>query len=124
MLELEPLRIPSGWMIGINSLYTDLASGEDLFPGAAVFCAWNHGRRFRIDIDWLPEWDPDGRFILTVAYQPWPRTDRGRRRKDAPFEFNADEEMVHRSETRSYRELLSRLDHWMDRCSTWTREGN
>lgn len=50
-LELEPLRIPSGWMIGINSLYAHLASlGMDL--GSSMFLAWNTGRRFKIEIDY------------------------------------------------------------------------
>jgi hypothetical protein len=110
-------------MIGINSLYVGL-DDPDMVLGSSVFLAWNKGRRFKIEIDWLPERDPNGRFVLTVGYQPWPRNERGRRRQDVPFEFGEDEEVVGVVETRSYTELLSELERWMDRCTTWCREGH
>ena len=123
-VRLEPLRIPSGWMIGINSLDDDLHSETGGICGTVLFLAWNEGRRFKIEIGCEPELDPNGSFLMTVVYQPWPRTDRGRRRKDLPFEFDENVQTVHTFETRSYRGLLTELEQWIERCTMWTREGN
>ncbi len=111
-------------MIGINSLNDDMDSEAGGICGTTLFLAWNNGRRFKIEVGCEPELDPNGSFLLTVLYQPWPRTDRGRRRKDLPFEFDENEETVHTLETRSYHELLSDLERWIARCTVWTREGN
>lgn len=123
MLTLAPLRVPSGWMIEINGLYEGLEQDN---PSVALvmFSARHEGRRFRIQVDALPERDHDGGVVLVVYYQPWPRTDRGRRRRDVPFAFGPDEETVEIFRTRSYGELLDRLHYWLDRCAVWCREGN
>lgn len=122
--ELQPLRIPAGWLIGWNQL--DIGMDADLADvgGSSVFNATNEGRRFNIDIEFRPEFDPEGAFHLTVIYQPWPRTGRGRRREDVPFAFDGDAETVHQFETRSYPDLVAELEHWIARCSLWQREGN
>lgn len=122
-LELQPLRIPSGWTIAWNELHVGLTEGLGGVGGSSLFNAMNVGRRFNIDIAIRPKFDPDGAFHLTVTYQPWPRTERGRRRKDAPFAFDADAEVVHAWETRSYPALVGELEHWIARCTVWTREG-
>lgn len=123
MLRLAPLRIPSGWMIGVNGLYEGI-DAPDLPVSSVLFAAWNEGRRFRIDIEWRPDRDYGERFVLTVFYQPWARNERGRRRKDAPFEFDMNEEVVGTLKTASYSEILSNVEDWLDRCSLWCREGN
>lgn len=121
---LQPLRIPAGWKIGWNTL--DVSLNDDLsgVGGSSVFNATNVGRRFNIDVAFRPEFDPEGAFHLVVAYQPWPRTEGGRRRKDAPFAFDTDMEEVHAFETRSYAELIAHLEHWIARCTVWEREGH
>lgn len=111
-------------MIGINSLDDDLHGETGGICGTTLFLAWNDGRRFKIEVGCEPELDPTGSFLMTVIYQPWPRTDRGRRRKDLPFEFDENAETVHTLQTRSYRELLTELEQWIERCTMWTREGN
>jgi hypothetical protein len=121
-LELQPLRIPAGWTIGWNALRSGMDA--DLAEvGSSVFHATNAGRRFNIDIEFNPEFDRDGAFHLTVMYQPWPRSERGRRLKDAPFAFGADAEVVHAFETKSYAALIGELEHWIARCTVWDREG-
>lgn len=123
MLQLVRLRIPSGWMIGINGLYEGI-DAPDLPVSSVLFAAWNEGRRFRIDVEWRPGMIPAERFLLTVCYQPWPRDERGRRRKNVPFAFDMNEETVGTSKTESYSELLVQVEDWLDRCTGWCREGN
>ena len=121
---LPRLRIPGGWTVGWNALDASMESDLSGIGGSSVFNATHPGSRFNIDVEFRPEFDPEGAFHLTVIYQPWPRTDRGRRRKDVPFAFDGAAEEVHRFETRSYAELLENLEHWIARCTVWTREGN
>ncbi|HYE46193.1 MAG TPA: hypothetical protein VEA44_10520 [Caulobacter sp.] len=121
---LQPLRIPSGWTIGWNTL--DVAMEQDLsgIGGSSQFNATNEGRRFNIDVEFLPEFDPQGAFHITVTYQPWPRSGKGRRLKSVPFAFDINAEVVHTFETRSYPELVRELEHWIARCSVWAKEQN
>lgn len=121
-LDLPPLRIPGGWTIGLNTLDAGMAGSFDGVGGSSLFNATHAGRRFNIDIAFRPEFDPDGAFHLEVTYQPWPRTERGRRRKDLPFAFGADAQIVHTFETRSWPDLIAELEHWIARCTVWTIE--
>lgn len=123
-LELQPLRIPTGWTIGWNQLDVSMRTDRGGIGGSSVFTATHVGTRFNIDIEFRPEFDPEGAFQLTVTYQPWPRTERGRRRQDVPFAFGVDRQIVHEFETRSYADLVAELEHWIARCTVWTREGN
>ena len=123
-LGLPRLRIPAGWKVGWNTLDASMETDLSGIGGSSVFNATHQGSRFNIDVEFRPEFDPAGFFHVIVTYQPWPRTERGRRRKDVPFAFDGDAEEVHRFETRSYTELLEHLEHWIARCTVWTREGN
>ena len=123
-LELPPLRIPAGWTIGWNTLDAGMAVSLDGIGGSSVFSATHVERRFNIDIAFRPEFDPDGAFHLEVTYQPWPRSGQGRRRKDVPLAFGIDAQMVHEFETRSWPALIAELEHWIARCTVWTREGS
>lgn len=122
-LSLQPLRIPAGWVIGWNTLSTDLADPGAAPGGSSLFNATNAGRRFNIDVEYRPEFDPAGAFHLTVLYQPWLRTERGRRLTSAPFALTGEAETVHGFETRAYPALVQALEHWIARCSVWEREG-
>lgn len=122
--DMQPLRIPAGWLIGWNQLEVGMATDLAGVGGSSVFHATNEGRRFNIDVEFRPEFDPEGSFHLTVIHQPWPRTGRGRRRHDAPFAFTIDAETVHTFETRSYPDLIAELEHWIARCTVWEREGH
>ncbi|CAN5455888.1 hypothetical protein BH10PSE14_BH10PSE14_30820 [soil metagenome] len=123
-LDLQPLRIPAGWAIGWNTLYATSRTERGEFGGSSLFNATNAGRRFCIDVAFRPEFDPDGRFHLTVEYQPWPRTARGGRRTDMNLRFDGDAETVHAFDTASFPELVDQLEAWIARCSAWAREGN
>ena len=123
-LELQPLRIPAGWSVGWNTLSTTSKVEDGDFGGSCVFNAVNRGRRFCIDVEFRPEFDPSGQFYLTVTYQPWSRTERGRRKDDEPVQFDGNAEIVHTAETRMYSELVSELETWIARCTTWVREGH
>jgi len=122
--ELQPLRIPAGWRVGWNELRATMADDLSGIGGSSLFSATNEGRRFNIDIEFRPEFDPDGAFHLLVQYQPWQRTEHGRRRTEMPFAFNADAQEVHRSHTRNYAELIERLEYWIARCTVWALEEN
>lgn len=123
--RLQPLRVPSGWTIDWNMLMEIDPSPENAewFCGSTLFSATNAYRRFWIDVEWRPEFDPDGTYRLRVEYAPWERNERGRRRKDAPLHFR-DSEIVHSFETRSRGELVHELEEWLARCTTWVREGS
>lgn len=117
-LDLQPLRIPAGWMVAWNTLYASSRGDRGEFGGSSLFHAINHGRRFAIDVTFEPEFDPTGSFHLNVIYQPWSRTDRGRRRTDAPFAFDANAQNVHAFETASLTDLVQELETWLGRCTT------
>ena len=121
---LQPLRIPAGWRVGWNTLYATSSVANGDFGGSSLFYAENPARRFAIDVEFRPEFDPDGHFHLIVVHQPWPRTERGRRRKETEFRFDMQAETVHTFETRDYAELVEQLEAWIARCSVWVREGN
>jgi hypothetical protein len=121
---LQPLRIPGGWTIGWNTLYATSRAENGDFGGSSLFTATNPGRRFIVDVAFSPEFSPSGKFHLVVNYQPWPRTERGKRRQDLPFRFDHAAVEVHRFETSSYPGLVHELEVWLARCSGWVREGN
>lgn len=121
-LELQPLRIPSGWTIGWNTLYASSSVEKGDFGGSSVFNATNPGRRFNIDVAFEPEFDPAGEFHLRVLYQPWRRTERGRRKGEAEFRIDSDAETIHSFATSSYSTLVAELERWIARCSVWARE--
>ena len=122
--ELQPLRLPAGWAVGWNELFVGMDADLGEVGGSSVFNATNEGRRFNIDIEFRPEFDPEGAFHMTVRYQPWPRTERGGRRHDVPFAFGIEARTVHTFDTRSYPELVAELERWIARCTHWTPEGH
>ncbi|NJC41732.1 hypothetical protein GGQ87_001990 [Brevundimonas alba] len=121
--ELPALRIPSGWRIEWNSLRSSMEGDLATIGGSTIYNATNVGTRFNIDVTFEPEFDPEGSFFLRVAYAPWPRSERGRRMKEQPLSF-LDAVVVHSFHTRSYAALVAELEHWIARCTVWTREGS
>ena len=72
-LEMQPLRIPSGWMIGMNQLSVGMDVMPDAPPGwtgyrSMVFNATNEGRRFNIEIE--VEAGPRGASISPSPMRP------------------------------------------------------
>ncbi len=124
MRGLPPLRIPSGWMININDLDLNAkVEGGDVV-GTMLFLATNESRRFTIEVNFRPEFDPNGAYIMDVDYWPWPRTEKGRRRNNVAFASLTEAKRVHTFETRSVTKLAELLQHWIARCSVWTIEGH
>jgi hypothetical protein len=123
-LGFQPLRIPSGWCIEWNALYASHSIEAGDFGGSTVFSATNRGMRFNVDVAFRPEFDPNGHFELTVTYQPWPRNERGRRRRDIAFAFDANAKIVHSSQIQSFAALVEQLEIWIARCSVWVKEGH
>lgn len=121
---MQALRIPSGWMIGLNDLRAGMAVETDGPPGlvSTLFNATHAGRRFNIDVE--VQAGAGGAFRLTVTYAPWPRDSRGRRIQDQPLSFGGDAEVVHAVTTEAYDALIAQLEHWIARCTLWAREGN
>lgn len=124
MRGLPALRIPAGWNISWNNINVNWKREQGGLGGSSLYYAVNQGTRFIIDVMFRPEFDPNGVFLLQVIYVPWPRTEKGRRRKDVPFAEAENSEVVHEFETRSMDEMVEQLQHWIARCSIWMREGN
>jgi hypothetical protein len=124
--ELQPLRVPGGWAVELNELSVWMEAGAPAgkVGGSTLFLATNTVRRFNIDVAFVPEFDPQGLFRLVVRYQPWPRTERGRRRKDLPFAFDENLRTVHEFETKSCTALVAELERWIARCTVSVPEGN
>lgn len=122
---LPPLRIPGGWTVAMNDLCEGVEAGPAVpGPPSPLFLAWHEGRRFRLEVALDGEAPEGPTFILTVTYQPWPRTERGRRRHDVPFAFDDAAETVETCRTRDYPDLIAALEHRIARCTHWVREGN
>ena len=119
----QPLRIPPGWTIGWNTFYEVDPSEETKgwFGGSSLFYAVNKGRRFMIDVEWRPEFDPSGNFRMSVHYVPYPRTEKGRRAKEEEFSARGAQ-LQHLFETRLRSELVRELEAWLERCTTWVIE--
>lgn len=122
--ELQPLRIPSGWLIGWNGLYAASSAQAEGYDGDPIFNATHQGRRFNIDVARSCQSPGKEGFRLTVTYQPWPRDDRGRRDRTAPFAFGQGAEIVHEFMSQSADALVAELEQWIARCSMWEREPN
>lgn len=108
----QPLRIPPGWRIDWNTLFevdpTEDTARAGFFGGSSLFAASNEHLRLSVDLEWRPEDDPAGEYLLSVMYVPWERTENGRRRKGELNYRNA--RLVHSFRTRVRAELVTELE--------------
>jgi hypothetical protein len=78
---LQPLRVPAGWRIDWNTLAeidpSETAVRDGWFGGSSLFLAIHDSRRTLIDLEWRPEDDPNGEYVLKVLHAPWERTPGG-----------------------------------------------
>lgn len=85
---LQPLRIPARWRVEWNTWFELEPTAENVqagyFGGSSLLMATDEPGRLYLDLEWRPEDDPAGEFVLTVHYAPWLRTEGGRRRKGVP----------------------------------------
>lgn len=69
-MNLQPLKIPSGWNIEWN-LLTETDPTEDTiheFTGSSLLLISSHTRLKAIDVSWRPEGDINGAYQLQVIY--------------------------------------------------------
>ena len=68
MSDLQPLRITSGWTIEWNTFMEKDPHPDDMldFSGSSLLHAFNQSSKRAINLEWRPEEDPDGEFILRV----------------------------------------------------------
>jgi hypothetical protein len=119
---LQPLRVPAGWRVGWNTLF-ELDPTEDnirrgYFGGSSLFSAIDEQSRLCIDLEWRPEDDPGGEYLLKVEYAPWERTEKGRRRKDLPLDFRSAK-VVYEFRTRERTTLVRELEAALNRRPEW-----
>ena len=121
-VRVQPLRIPSGWCIGWNTLFeldpTKANIQAGYFGGSTKFYAVNETLRLRVDVAWIPEDDPYGNYYLCVEYAQWERNDKGRRIKNREVNFS-NSRIVHEFETRDRHELVSELEDALVAKSEW-----
>jgi len=68
MIDLQPLRVASGWTIKWNTFMNTDPLPEDMtaFSGSSLLHAYNRNSLRAIDLEWTPEEDFDGEFYLRV----------------------------------------------------------
>ena len=90
---LQPLRISPGWRVVWNTWFELEPTAENIragyFGGSSLLMATHEDHRLYLGLEWRPEDDPAGEFVLTVHYTPWLRTESGRRRKGVPLDRSA-----------------------------------
>lgn len=68
MLDLQPLRVISGWTIEWNTFMESDPDSDDMsdFSGSSLLYAFNSHSKRAIDLAWRPEEDFNGEFLLQV----------------------------------------------------------
>lgn len=68
MINFQPLRITSGWTIEWNTFMKTDPHPDDMtdFSGSSLLHAYNRNMKRAINLEWRPEEDYDGEFILRV----------------------------------------------------------
>lgn len=100
--KLQPLRIPAGWQIGWNTFYA-MEVPADGFAGDSLVYLTRHDGRLVIDVEWRPEFDPNGYFNYYVQRQPL--------RSDETF----DDERLDSGQSRDRDEVVAWLNTWLAR---------
>ncbi|WP_203292471.1 hypothetical protein [Luteirhabdus pelagi] len=67
-MKLQPLRIEAGWRVKYNQFYEvdPVAGFEDYFDGSSLLMLENASRLKLIDVDWKPEGDLNGHYVVKV----------------------------------------------------------
>lgn len=74
--NLQPLRIPAGWLVTWNSFHEEDPAEANLiaFEGGSLFAADHRGAEVAIDMEWSPKNLEHGRFV--VSYVKYARYDK------------------------------------------------
>jgi hypothetical protein len=112
-VPFQPLRIPPGWRVNWNTFF-ELDPTEDnvragFFGGSSLFAASNDHLRLAVDLEWRPEDDPAGQYLLWVLNVPWTRTENGRRRKGTPINWR-DARTVYEFRAKTRAEIVTELE--------------
>ena len=122
---LQPLRIPAGWLVTWHTLFEVDPTEENVlrgyFSGSSLFSAIHEHCRLRIDVEWRPEEDAAGEYRLKVESAPWKRTDKGRRRRGLPLDFQ-EARVVHQFRTRNRAELVRELEAMLATQREWVEQ--
>ncbi len=102
--QLQPLRIPAGWTLGWNT-FQAIEIPPDGFAGSSLLYLLRHDRRLVVDVEWRPEFDPNGHYHYYVQRNPL--------RTDEPSDLNDD--VLDSSESRSRDDVVRWLDTWLAR---------
>jgi hypothetical protein len=109
--KLQALRIPSGWHISSNMFFEIDPTEEniDWFYSGSLFCATNNCCKRTIDLEYQPEDDPTGEFILSfLEITGWTQASRRKRRP----EYQIIEEFSSRSRI----EIVEKIEQFMNRA--------
>ena len=110
-IELQPLRVYGGWTIDWNTFYeVDPVEGrERFFMGSSLLLLTNLHRKKIIDLEWRPEMDLNGHFILIVSSYVEVFNER-------TLEFDkefVEDNTIPSYKTRSREEVVDKLDELM-----------
>lgn len=108
---LQPLRIPSGWIVGFNEFF----DVEPVFEKYLDDQSWdfsedllqlsNEYRKIIIDLGWYPSHDPAGQFRLMAV--KWFA-------EDEEPEVDPWRQPLKEFETRSKREVVQKIEEWLE----------
>jgi len=100
--QLQPLRIPAGWTIGWNT-FQAIEIPPDGFAGSSLLYLLRHDRRLVIDVEWRPEFDPNGHYHAYVQRNP------------LPTDESPNDDTLDSSESRSRETIVAWLETWLTR---------
>src|SRR5688572_25204926 len=100
--QLQPLRVPAGWQMGWNT-FQAIEVPADGFAGSSLLYLLRHDRRLVIDVEWRPEFDPNGHYNYYVQRQSL--------RTDETF----DDEILDSGESRSRDDVVAWVNTWLAR---------
>jgi hypothetical protein len=107
IMPLARIRIPTGWLVEFNTLTEPIGTDalpplDDLKEDQLLLI--NKHRGIIIDLSWLPEFNPHGRFVLTAA----------KHEEDIQAAADAWHTPLRIWESRSFPEIVAVLEDWLE----------
>lgn len=103
--QLQPICVPAGWTVGWNT-FQAIPVPADGFAGSSLLYLLRHDRRLVVDVEWRPEFDPNGHFNYYVERQPL-RTDEA-----ASID---DQSVLDSAQSRSREHVVEWVNTWLAR---------
>lgn len=103
---LQPLRVPGGWSITVNTLFEVEPGPDSMQWFSSALLLWGHcrGTGYCFNSHFEPEDDPDGQFVLEMAKVAYDR--HGNAVKDSVVFLAA-------FRTRSKAQFVARVEQFM-----------